>query len=435
MNQNIRRLFDIAQKPERQIIGLMSGTSLDGLDIALCSIKGSGRATKLTLRYFTTMPFSEDFRVKIRRVFAKQTIDFQQLVLLNPVVATHHAELILAALKSWKINPSEIDLIASHGQTVFHAPRILHGLADWPNATLQIGDGDHIAVKTGITTLSDFRQKHIAAGGEGAPLALYGDHLLFSKADENRVLVNIGGIANFTWLPSDGGRRTADGGRRTADGGRRTADGGRRTADGGRLATSADRVFATDSGPGNTLLDHCAQRFFQKNFDENGEIAAPGKINEPFLNALLADPYFEKPVPKTTGPELFGPAYLEKAQKASGTENISPADLMATLTFFSAKTLAEAIKKAAANDQILTKDLTIYLSGGGAHNPVLKKHLAAQLPDSQFFMFNKLGFDGDAKEAILFAVLANEAVAGAPMTAFGLTGQPGVSMGKVSFSN
>ena len=417
MNQNLRCLFDIAQKPERTIIGLMSGTSLDGLDIAFCKIKGHGHETELALLHFTTMPFGAAFREKIRQVFAKQTIDFQLLTLLNAVVATTHADLVLEALKSWNIDPSEVDLIASHGQTVFHAPRILHGLDGWPNATLQIGDGDHVAVRTGITTLSDFRQKHVAAGGEGAPLALYGDYLLFSKKGESRVLVNIGGIANFTWLP--------------------TADGGHQPLAVHRPPSAVSRqpsIFATDTGPGNTLMDHVARRFFQKNFDENGEIAAAGKISEPLLEALLADPFFEKKVPKTTGPELFGPLFLEKAQKTSGTENLAPEDLMATLAFFSAKTLAEAIRKAAGTDGIPTENLSIYLSGGGAHNPVLKKHLAAQLPDSQWFMFDKLGLDGDAKEAALFAVLANEAVAGGPMPGFGLAGQPGVSMGKVSFS-
>ena len=400
MNQNIRRLFDIAQKPERQIVGLMSGTSLDGLDIALCSFRGSGRDTGLTLCEFATMPYDQDFRGKIAEIFARKTIDFQLLTLLNPWIAARHAEMVLRALESWGIAPAEVDLIASHGQTVFHAPRILHRLADWPNATLQIGDGDHLAVKTGIITLSDFRQKHVAAGGEGAPLALYGDHLLFSSENENRVLVNIGGIANFTWLPAGG---------------------------------NPNRVFATDSGPGNTLLDHCARRFFQKNFDENARFAAAGKINPALLEALLANDFFGKDVPKTTGPELFSPIFLEKAQKSSGTEQLAPVDLMATLTFFSAKTLADSIQKAAKKDGIPPQNLSIYLSGGGAHNPVLREHLAAQIPDSQWFMFNKLGFDGDAKEAVLFAVLANEAVAGSPMPAFGLAGQPNISMGKVSF--
>jgi anhydro-N-acetylmuramic acid kinase len=400
MNPNIQHLFDVACKPERQILGLMSGTSLDGLDIAWCSFSGSGRATKVTLRAFVTMPFEEDFREKIRSIFARQTIDFQRLTLLNAVIAEVHASLILAALKNWKITPADIDLIASHGQTVFHAPKILHGLVGWPNATLQIGDGDHLAVRTGILTFSDFRQKHVAAGGEGAPLALYGDFLLFSSPSENRVLVNIGGIANFTWLP-----KTED----------------------------SNQVFATDTGPGNTLMDGVARDFFQKKMDENGEIAASGTVNSALLAALLADDYFQKPVPKTTGPELFSQNFVKKAQQKSGTKTISPPDLMATLAKFSAKTLADAIQKSANLYQTPLDSLRIYLSGGGAHNPVILKHLKTQLPDCQYFMMAKLGIDGDAKEAVLFATLANEALAGTEMPSFGLNGQPGVAMGKVSF--
>jgi anhydro-N-acetylmuramic acid kinase len=400
MNPNIQHLFDVARKPERQILGLMSGTSLDGLDIAWCTFSGSGRETKVQLRAFKTMPFEDDFRAKIRSIFARQTIEFQRLTLLNPVIAEVHAALILATLKSWKITPADIDLIASHGQTVFHAPKILHGQAGWPNATLQIGDGDHLAVRTGILTLSDFRQKHIAAGGEGAPLALYGDFLLFSNPLQNRVLVNLGGIANFTWLP-----KTED----------------------------ANQVFATDTGPGNTLMDGVARDFFQKEMDENGEIAASGMVNSALLAALLANDYFQKTVPKTTGPELFSQNFIKKAQKKSRTKTISPQDLMATLAKFSAQTLADAIQKAANLHHTPIDSLHIYLSGGGAHNPVLLRYLQAQLPDCQYFMMSKLGIDGDAKEAVLFATLANEALAGTKMTSFGLNGQPGVAMGKVSF--
>ncbi len=401
MNPNLRRLFKIAQKPERTVVGLMSGTSLDGLDIALCSVKGCGRETELKLLQFQTAAYDELFKAEIRSVFAKQTIDFQQLVLLHATVARRHAALLLAALKDWGIEPSAVDLLASHGQTVFHAPASQHGLKGQPNATLQIGDGDHMAVLTGITTVSDFRQKHIAAGGEGAPLALYGDHLLFSHETENRVLVNIGGIANFTWLP--------------------------------RL--QSDRVFATDTGPGNTLMDFAARRFFQKDFDDGGRIAASGSVAGPLFDALLAEPFFRLPFPRTTGPELFSPQFLEKAQKASGSEHIEPADLMATLNFFTAKTLADAIQKSAETDGIETRNLSLYLSGGGAHNPVLRENLKSQLPESHFFNFQNLGLDGDAKEAVLFAVLANEAVAGEAFPAIGLNGQPGVSMGKISFPN
>lgn len=201
MNPNLDHLFTIAQKPQRRIIGLMSGTSLDGLDVALCRLEGSGAATQVQVEQFATVPYTEAVKTEIRRVFAKSTIAFEHLCLLNPWLGLLHADMVLDCLRTWQIAPQQVDCIASHGQTVFHAPRSQHGKPDFPNATLQIGDGDHVAVRTGILTISDFRQKHVAAGGEGAPLAVYGDYLLFSKADEDRILLNMGGIANFTFLP------------------------------------------------------------------------------------------------------------------------------------------------------------------------------------------------------------------------------------------
>ena len=171
MNPNIAKLSDIAQKKDRLIIGLMSGTSLDGLDIALCKINGSGNKTKLELIKFVTMEYKREFRVWIRKIFAKKTIDQQTLCGLNPYIADVHASFLLKALKKWKVKPESIDIVASHGQTVFHAPQSHTHDRTLPNSTLQLGDGDHIAVRTGIICLSDFRQKHLAAGGEGAPLA------------------------------------------------------------------------------------------------------------------------------------------------------------------------------------------------------------------------------------------------------------------------
>ena len=158
MNQNIDNLFKIANKKSRKIIGLMSGTSLDGLDVALCEISNSGEKTKVDLLNFETIDYNEDFKTEIRKVFAKKEIDFQHLALLNEYIGNIHAEMILDCIKKWNISEIDVDLIASHGQTVMHAPKILHQLDKFPNATLQIGDGDHIAVKTGIITISSVLQ-------------------------------------------------------------------------------------------------------------------------------------------------------------------------------------------------------------------------------------------------------------------------------------
>lgn len=373
----------------------MSGTSLDGLDVALCHVAGSGPGTQLKVEHFKTVSYEDGFRNAVREIFAKRQIDFQQLCLLNPFIGLQHGQMILECISEWGINASEVDLIASHGQTVFHAPQKQHGIAGFPNATLQIGDGDHIAVKTGIITLSDFRQKHIAAGGEGAPLAVYGDYFLFSQKDENRILLNMGGIANFTFLP-------------------------------GSLDASA--VFTTDTGPGNTLIDAFTRQHFGKPYDENGSIAVSGTIDEALLKALKDAPFFTQPFPKTTGPEVFSADYVANAIRLSGRSAMESQDLIATLTQFSAETISEAIRNAMQAEEVFE----VYASGGGAHNPTLMSAIG-RLLGQNIRLIDELGVSGDAKEAVLFAVLANEAVAGEAVYFGEKKGVPGVSMGKISF--
>ncbi|MFD2721816.1 anhydro-N-acetylmuramic acid kinase [Hymenobacter monticola] len=401
MNAHLARLCHLAAQPSRRIIGLMSGTSLDGLDVALCRLTGHGPGTRLELEQFRTVPYDEDTKGRIRQVFARDTVSLEYLTLLNPWLGQLHAAMILDCLQAWGISPQEVDLIASHGQTIYHAPRHQHQRADFDlNATLQLGDGDHVAVHTGIITLSDFRQKHIAAGGEGAPLAAYGDFLLLSSPDEERLLLNLGGIANFTYLPRADGDATA--------------------------------AFSTDTGPGNTLLDATVRAHFPDlAYDEDGRLALAGRVHEGLLAALLDHPFFAAPLPKTTGPELFSAAYLAEAQQRSATEALSLEDILATLAELSAVGVARAMQ-AAFPDR--PAPAAVYASGGGAHNPALLAALQRQLPAARFATTDVLGVSGDAKEAILFAVLANEAVAGQPV-AIGAGRQrvPAVGMGKVSF--
>ncbi|UFH55575.1 anhydro-N-acetylmuramic acid kinase [Spirosoma sp. KNUC1025] len=396
MNLQLQRLYDIARKDERRIIGLMSGTSLDGLDVALCRISGSGPATQVSVERFMTLPYNDSLKDDIRTVFAKLEIEFEQLCLLNPYIGRIHGQMVLDCLRIWDIDPGEIDIVASHGQTVYHAPKIQHKRDKFPNATLQIGDGDHVAAITGIITLSDFRQKHVAHGGEGAPLAVYGDYFMFSKKGENRLLLNMGGIANFTYLPADG---------------------------------DASNVFTTDTGPGNTLLDAYARKLLNKAYDENGMLASLGQVNADLLLALKTNSFFDAPFPKTTGPEVFNIRYVEYAQARSNSTDLSAADLMATLVQFSADTIVDAIRRVIRKSEMYR----IYMSGGGMHNPVLTQAIRTQLPECTFSQTDELGISGDAKEAVLFAVLANETLAGGA-TSFGeRQGVPSVTMGKVSF--
>lgn len=394
MNQNLQKLFSIAQKPERLCIGLMSGTSLDGLDIALCRFSGNGMQTSFKLINFTTIPYEDKFKNEVKQVFAKRQADLQQVTLLNAYIGTYHAGLILQALADWDIKPSEVDFIASHGQTIYHAPKHQHGQANYGNATLQIGDADHIAVKTGILTISDFRQKHIAGGGEGAPLALYGDVILGSKPGENRILLNIGGIANLTYLPGD---------------------------------CDLFKVISTDIGPGNTLIDAACREYFGKPYDADAEIAYSGRVNETLLDALLHHPFFNEQVPKTTGPELFNLEYVANAQQATRDLNIAKADLVATLSAFTARTIVQFIAKNFPLDSV-----RIFASGGGARNPFVMEQLKKALPKVTIGNTSDIGIDPDAKEAILFAALGNEAICGEPMQ---IGSNPAVLMGKFSFAN
>ncbi len=396
MNPGIQKLYNLADKPYRLIIGLMSGTSLDGLDIALCKIKGCGQDTKLELLKFETVSYTDDFKNEVRNVFSKKQIDLEKLCLLNPWIALQHAGMINTCLQKWNIKSREVDLIASHGQTIYHAPQRLHQQQKFGNATLQIGDGDHLAVATGIITISDFRQKNIAAGGEGAPLAVYGDHILFSKKGEDRILLNIGGIANFTFLPG-----------------------------------GDENILCTDVGPGNTLMDaYMQEQFPESSFDKDSQVAKAGTVNEDLLAALKEHDFFKQDFPKTTGPELFNLIYLQQAKQTGGTALLSAADTMATLNRFSADMIVVAIKACLKGKT----SIKIFSSGGGIHNPLLMQHLQEQLPGCTFQSTAETGVNPDAKEAVLFALLANESVCSDVSAAeIKLPGIPAVAMGKISF--
>jgi len=394
MNASIAQLAKIAQKKERIIIGLMSGTSLDGLDIALCRIRSHGEHSQLELMNFLTMEYLSEFRERIRGVFAKRSVDQQLLSGLNPYIAQVHADLILKALKTWRLEPKDIDLIASHGQTVYHAPQSLSGDLSLPNSTLQLGDGDHIAVRTGIITLSDFRQKQLAAGGEGAPLAAYGDYLLFSNKKQHRILLNIGGISNFTFLPA---------------------------------LNSKIEAYATDLGPGNTIMNQYMFSQFGMEMDQDAGVALSGLIHQPLLDALMEDPFLDAPFPKTTGPELFNLKYVEQALAKIGNRSILPQDIMATLNAFSAHVIIQGIKKATQG----LATFGIYLSGGGLHNPLLVQQIQHAF-QGKVFSFAELGLNPDAKEACLFAILANETLAGSPENVQRIQNSPAVCMGKIS---
>jgi anhydro-N-acetylmuramic acid kinase len=435
MHKDLRRLTQIAEAKSRMIIGLMSGTSLDGLDIALCEFEGYGTSTQIKVHHFLTKTYDETLRSELRSIASRHIADLQKITLLNAYLGSYHAELILDALQEWGVAPKAVDLIASHGQTIYHAPFREHQIKPYSNATLQIGDGDHIAMKTGIITISDFRQKHIAAGGEGAPLSLYGDYLIYSNPTENRLMLNIGGISNFSYLPATAtGTASTKATTTTMSAAKPIA-----TLTSNNEVTSTptptetpnkSEPFSTDAGPGNTLMDQFVQsRFPGMAYDANGEIASHGKVNEQLLAELLAAPFFCSPFPKTTGQEAFSLHYVEEALKSCSLTHLDAADVVATLSALTATAVAKAITTCVPANQ----DYQIYVSGGGMHNTHLLNTLSASLKKT-IKSTATLGLNPDAKEAVLFALLANACIGGEEQAIPYHSAWPAVSMGKISLT-
>jgi len=389
MNNYLAKLWEISQKSERLILGLMSGTSLDGLDICLCKITGFEMDVSIEVLEFTTVEYSEHLRSRIRRIQSKEQINSRELTILNTELAYLYSECIKDALSGWDYKAADIDLIGSHGQTVYHAP----GMDEKDlNATFQIVDGDHIAHKTGIITISDFRQKHAAVGGEGAPLAGIFDKVLFRNEHQSRMLLNLGGIANFTWLPS---------------------------------TQSGDQVMTGDIGPANTLMNEAMQKYFNQPYDDGGKVAASGTVHSELVRYVLLEPYFRKEFPKTTGQEDFQLDFIENLMEGHGIE-LSNEDLVASLTAITSQGISRAFDKVAGEQKF-----ECFVSGGGIHNVTLMKDLEERNPQASFKNFSELGIPSDAKEAVMMAFFANELVAGEGFIISGVT-EKNVHLGKIS---
>ncbi|WP_440056387.1 anhydro-N-acetylmuramic acid kinase (plasmid) [Pseudoalteromonas sp. T1lg65] len=387
MKNDVEKLLKISNKNSKIILGLMSGTSLDGLDLALCKLDGCGKDTRLKLLHFHTYQYTEKEFAVLSGIAFKQQVDLQLLCQVNGWLGELYARVIKQTLTEWNVDLQTIDLIASHGQTIYHAPKYQFD-SQFNHSTLQLADADRIASSTGIITVSDFRQKHIAKGLEGAPLVHYGDYLLYSSNKTARVLLNIGGIANFTYLPAKG---------------------------------NIEQTICSDIGPGNTLIDQVMKRDFRKKFDNNGEIARQGSINFKLLNKLLSNEFIAKSMPKTTGPEVFNLEMVD-VLIAELNENITSQDVVCTLTEFTALAIAQTLNH-------FSEHIELFVTGGGVHNRYLLSRLITHLNQNIAITSPELlDIDVDAKEAALFALLANECISGnADSLPF--------SMGKVSFPN
>jgi anhydro-N-acetylmuramic acid kinase len=373
----LQRLYDLGGRPRRRIIGLLSGTSADGTDAALCEIEGCGEATRLVSSTFVTIPFGRSLR---ERIFRLAQADASELCDLDVLLGEAFAEAALEVCGVAGVRIEDVDLIGSHGQTAVHHPRSAGRLG----ATLQIGEAAVIAERTSCPVVSDFRVRDVAAGGEGAPLVPLVDYLLFRKAGVRRALQNIGGIANVTLV----GERLAD-------------------------------LVAFDNAPGNMPLDAVARAASNggEAFDAGGRRAARGRVDAALLAELHAHPYLTLPLPKSTGRETFGKDFIYPLLARFGARLD---DLMATLTRFVAEAIARSYRESlpAPPDEV-------YVSGGGALNPVLMGHLAELLAPVSVATSASLGVDPEAKEAIAFAVLANETVFGHPGNVPSVTGAAG----------
>jgi anhydro-N-acetylmuramic acid kinase len=371
-----KTIQELAAKKRLRVAGLMSGTSADGVDVAIVDI--DGRSTKLVA--FAMYSYPAAVRRAIFELFDPATSTVDKICHYNFVLGHLFADAVIKLCKSSRISLKTIDIIGSHGQTIYHNPKHPVG------STLQIGEPSVIAQRTGITTIADFRPADMAAGGQGAPLVPFTDYILFADKRITRAVQNIGGIANVTYLPASCG---------------------------------PDKIIAFDTGPGNMIIDGLMNLITggKKTYDRNGALAAKGIVNRTLLDKMLKHPYLRRHLPKTTGREEFGLQYSRNIYKEAVAKHISKEDIAATATAFTAVTIAVAYRV------FLPKmPLQIILCGGGAQNKTLVKMLQRQLPESKMITTGDLGIDPDAKEAVSFAILAWATMKGIPGNVPAVTG-------------
>jgi anhydro-N-acetylmuramic acid kinase len=353
----------------KNVVGLMSGTSLDGIDAALVSVAEREGKIQLKLIQFTTLPFTEAVREKILQLCDPNAARIEDISSMNMLLGELFADAAKKVVNEAGMSMKDIDLISSHGQTIFHQPEPVEIAGHPIISTLQIGDIGMIAERTGVVTVGDFRTRDMAAGGQGAPLVPYADDLLFREDGLGRVLVNIGGIANITVLPPK--------------------------------ETESDSI-AFDTGPGNMMIDSFTDWATdgKQLFDKSGAIAASGQVNVEWLDELLSHDYFKLLPPKSTGRELFGIDYAKKLWTQAA--HLSKEDRVATITELTAKTIADDISKYIGTHEIKE----VFISGGGWHNTFLVNRIKTHLPDVLKVEGTELlGMSGDAKEAMVFALL------------------------------
>ncbi|MCR2821232.1 anhydro-N-acetylmuramic acid kinase AnmK [Lederbergia panacisoli] len=373
-------------------VGLMSGTSVDGIDAALVKLNGFGVHTKVDLVSFFTVPFAFDVRDEILRSMDLDTSNSALICSLHFKLGYLFADAVKMVCKKAKVPLSKIDFIASHGQTIYHLPQQDGQLA---KSTLQIAEPAVIAYETGITVISNFRSMDMAAGGEGAPLVPYADFLLYRSDSRGRALQNIGGIGNVTVLPKQ---------------------------------CTLDDLIAFDTGPGNMIIDELCKILKGKPFDKAGKWASQGIVHKEMAQSWLTMDYFKMAPPKSTGRELFGIQFTKQLLQSCG--DLPAEDLIATATYFTALSIAESYKqfvfpKAHIDEMII--------GGGGGFNETLIQMIRSLLPNITVLTQEDMGFSSEAKEAIAFAILGNETMNGRQSNVPKATGADGaVILGSIT---
>ncbi|MGC2828363.1 MAG: anhydro-N-acetylmuramic acid kinase [Candidatus Acidiferrum sp.] len=383
------------------VLGLMSGTSADAIDVALARISGAPPHLSAKLLGHTSSKFPPALRKEILRVAEQRPITAGELGQLNSRLGEVFAEAALTACRKFRLSPKRVALIGSHGQTIFHQGKPVLYLGRATASTLQIGDPSVIAARTGITTVGDFRPADIALGGQGAPLVPYADYLLYRHDKLGRVSLNLGGIANITVIPA---------------------------------AAKPEQILAFDTGPANMLIDALVAHFTRgrRRFDKNATIAQSGRSIPAVIDELMRDPYLKLAPPKSTGREYYGHAYVKKVLALGKKHRVKPADLIRAATIFTALSVVDAL-----NRFVLPKTTIhqLIVSGGGAHNPLLLAQLSAALGGVEIFPSFRFDVPEDAKEAFAFALLAYESFHRRSGNLPSATGAHGPAiLGKISYA-
>jgi anhydro-N-acetylmuramic acid kinase len=386
-----------------RVAGLMSGTSADGIDVAIIDLG----PRKLDLLAFDMFPYSRAMREAIFRLFDARTGSAGQVSAMNVAVGECFADALVRLAGRNRIPLDSIDLVGSHGQTIWHEPdgRTIGGRRVC--STLQIGEPSVIAQRTGITTVADFRPSDLAAGGQGAPLVPLTDLILLGHPSRARAIQNIGGIANVTYLPKIGTDPIFPGGPGSINRVRPYFLFDRLNVP----ERSVDKVVAFDTGPGNMIIDRAMQILTggRKAFDDNGQLAARGKADEAVLAQLMRHPYLRRRPPKTTGRELFGRQFTDELCARLGKQGLAAADIVATVTAFTARSIADAYRRFLPGQ---VDDVVV--CGGGSRNETLMALLAGALAPAKVMAMDELGINADAKEAVSFAILAATTYLGLP---------------------